>query len=263
MRVRIAAGLAAAALAILGVPAATAAPAPLTPQPGDAIAVGGRGGTCTLGFILAGSDGATYAATAGHCVLDTSLPGDQRRTYPRGTGPDVSLTGNADGSTTSRGTIGKVVYAEFARTEADDDWYDFALIRINGNVRPDPRVRGLDRPRYVDNSTADWPALLSFYGQGDAFGQVQPARRLVANTMHNPRHVYANGPAFFGDSGAPVLSSDGGAVGIVVGAGGTSVGIGIGSVELGHDEALNIICRLKPLLAHATSFLRVRLTIPR
>jgi hypothetical protein len=243
------------------VPSALAAPSALAPRPGDAINVGSAG--CTLGFLLKGTDGATYASTAGHCALDTTLPNDQGRTWPAGKGPVVSLAGNPDGSSTATGRIGHVVFAEFVESPSQDDWYDFALIRLDRNVAADPHVRGVGGPRYIDDQRTDAPTVLSFYGTGVVFGQVQPQRQLVANTMHDPDHVYANGAAGPGDSGAPVLDGDGGAVGLILGAGGNSVGVGIGSVDIGHDNALTRILRLKPVLGHATRAMHVGLKLYR
>jgi hypothetical protein len=250
------------AAAAFGMPAALAAPARLAPQPGDAISVTDGGG-CTLGFLFKGSDGASYASTAGHCTLNTTIPGDQRRTWPTGKGPVVALTGNPDGSSTATGAIGRVVFAEFVQSPSQDDWYDFSLIRLDRGVTPNPRVRGVGGPTYIDDQRTDSPTILYFYGQGDVFGTVQPQRQLVANTMHDPDHVYANGAAIFGDSGAPVVDGDGGAVGLILGAGGNSIGVGVGSVDMGHDEAVNRILRLKPVLAQAAAALHLTLKLHR
>lgn len=239
---------------------AVASPA-LSPRPGDAIRVGKAG--CTLGFLLKGTDGAKYATTAGHCALDTAIPGDQRRTWPVGKGPVVSLSGNPDGSSTATGRIGQVVFAEYVEAPSGDDSYDFTVIRLDRGVTANPRVRGVGGPTYVDDERTDSPTVLTFYGTGLVFGQVQPERQLVANTMHNPDHVYANGAAGPGDSGAPVLAGDGGAVGLILGAGGNSVGIGAGSVQVGHDNAVNRILRLTPVLAHANRALHIGLSLYR
>jgi hypothetical protein len=261
MKLRLLLAVSGFAAASFALPHAVAAASSLAPQPGDAISVGGR--TCTLGFLFKGTDGASYAGTAGHCALDTTLPGDQRRTWTVGKGPVVSLTGNPDGSSTATGRIGTVVFAEFVQSPSEDDWYDFTLIRLDRGVTPNPRVRGVGGPTFIDDQRTDSPTVLSFYGTGVVFGQVQPQRQLIANTMHDPDHVYANGPAGPGDSGAPVLAGDGGAVGLILGAGGNSVGVGIGSVDIGHDNAVNRILRLKPVLAHAGHALHVGLRLRR
>jgi hypothetical protein len=83
---------------------------------------------------------------------------------------------------------------------------------------------------------------------------------VAPNTRHQD-HVYAHGPLFTGDSGAPVLGEDGRAVGTVLGGGAGHIGVGIGSVDLPHDGAFNIIGRLGPVVQHASAALRLRLTL--
>jgi hypothetical protein len=257
----LAALLAVAAVVALA-PSAGAAPPRIQPRPGDAISVAG-GGSCTLGFILKASDGAAYASTVGHCVLDTTLGVDQRDTWPASAGPAVSVIQNADGSGGPTGPLGHVVYAEFTRA-GDSDFYDFAVIRLGSRVDANPAVRQLGGPRGLDQDLTDAPTALYFYGQAEILSSLQSSRQLVANTLHNTDHVYANGPAGPGDSGAPVLDSDGRAVGLILGAGGNDVALdGDATVYIGHDEALNRIGRLSPLLRRASQALHTTLKLRR
>jgi hypothetical protein len=216
-----------------------------------------------MGFLFVGSDKSRYASTVGHCVLDVTTNFEQNRTWPVGSGPVVSAKPNADGSATATGAIGRVVFAEF-RKAPDGDNYDFALIRLDRGVRASPSVRELGGPRGIDGDLTDAPTQLFFYGQADLISTVQSSRQLLATTLHNPEHVYANGPAGPGDSGAPVLDGDGRAVGLILGAGGNDVAVdNDGSVYVGHDQALNRIVRLKPVLRHAAVALHVALKLQR
>lgn len=238
------------AVACAGAAAAVAPETMPSPRPGDAITVEGNPGGCTLGFLFAGSDGATYASTAGHCVLGGEEAG---RSWRPGAGPQVSLAGD----TNRPGAIGRVVFAEFLPTQ-DNDWLDFALIRLERAVRGDGRVRDIGGPAGIYTAQADDPVRLSFYGKGIVVGDVLPSRELLALNTSRRSHVYAHGVAAPGDSGAPVLTAEGEAVGLILGAGGNTVGVGLGTASVGHDAAPLRIGRLGPVLADAARTLKLR-----
>jgi hypothetical protein len=58
--------------------------------------------------------------------------------------------------------------------------------------------------------------VLSYYGNGDGIALAAPARSAVAMDFSDPEHVYAIGVSEPGDSGGPVASKDGRAVGVLV-----------------------------------------------
>jgi hypothetical protein len=69
--------------------------------------------------------------------------------------------------------------------------------------------------------------------------------------MPDPDHVFANGVALPGDSGSGVISSDGGAVGVLV-----TVGVHTGSIGSdGVDAGLVGITRLGPQVDRAEQVL--------
>jgi hypothetical protein len=241
-----------AAVAALLLAAGVSAPASAggaQPHPGDEISVEGGGGSCTLGFLLKGSDGRRYMSTAGHCLLgvEQSPP----RTWRPGAGPPV---------TTADGQIGRVVFAEHQPSQETADSYDFALIRLDDGVRPSPEIRLLGAPTGLNDERGSSPVALRTHGHS-VFGAVAPERELQAPNTRHQDHVYAHGPVFTGDSGAPVVDAEGRAVGTVLGAGLGQVGVGTGGVSLTHDGAPNIIGRLAPVVQHASRALGLRLTL--
>lgn len=228
---------------------ATASAAELQPRPGDLIKIEGGGGACTLGFMFTGSDRGAYMSTAGHCLLGTNE--GPPKTWKIGAGPAVS---------TSDGQIGRLVFAENRDSAETGDDYDFALIRLDKGVKGSPEIRVLGTPTGLNSEQGQSPATLRTYGHS-VFSAASPAREVLAPNTRHKDHVYAHGPVFQGDSGAPVVDEDGRAVGTILGGGLGRVGVGIGSVDMPHDGAFNIVGRLGPVVQHASSALRVRLTL--
>ena len=236
------------AVMIAGGLSATASAAELQPHPGDLIKIEG-GGACTLGFMFTGSDRGAYMSTAGHCLLGAST--GSPKTWKVGAGPAVS---------TSDGQIGRLAFAENRPSAETDDSYDFALIRLDKGVKGSPEIRVLGTPTGINSERGQSPATLRTYGQS-VFSIASPAREVLAPNTRHQDHVYAHGPIFLGDSGAPVVDKDGRAVGTILGGGLGSGGVGIGSVDMPHDGAFNIIGRLAPVVQHAASAMRIRLTL--
>jgi opacity protein-like surface antigen len=238
----------AAALMLAGALSASAS-ADVQPHPGDLIKIDGSGGTCTLGFMFTGSDRAAYMSTAGHCVPGTNDA--PPRTWKPGAGPAVTTSGRQ---------IGRVVFAENTVSPETGDDYDFALIRLDKGVKGSPDIRVLGTPTGVNSEQGQTPVTLRTYGHS-IFSAASPARDVMAPNTRHKDHVFAHGPLFQGDSGAPVVDTEGRAVGTVIGGGVGRVGVGIGSVTLPHDGAFNIIGRLGPVVQHASSALRIRLSL--
>lgn len=232
----------AGAMMLAGALSASAS-AEVQPHPGDAITVEGGGG-CTLGFLFAGSDGASYMSTAGHCVDSAQGP---RRTWAKGAGPVVS---------TEQGRIGRVVFAENTKDPDVLDDYDFALVRLDPGVKGSPAIRSYGAPTGINDQQTAGTQVLRMYGHGLAVSAVSRERQLVAPNTNNEDHVYAHGPVLFGDSGAPVIDEEGRAVGTVLGA-----GLRLGSGHVLNDVSPNIIGRLGPVVKHASDALRIRFVL--
>jgi hypothetical protein len=240
----------AAALVLAGaLSAAASASADVQPHPGDLIKVEGVTGSCTLGFLFKGSDGAQYMSTAGHCLFGEAQGAP--KTWKPGVGAAV---------TTPQGQIGRIVFAEDRPSVETEDDYDFALIRLDKGVKASAEIRSLGTPTGINSDRGNMPAKLRTHGHS-AFSTASPARDVVAPNTRHQDHVYAHGPISFGDSGAPVVDADGRAVGTVLGGGVGRVGVGIGFVTMPHDGAFNVIGRLGPVVKHASTALRIRLAL--
>ena len=159
--------------------------------------------SCTLNFLFEGSDGRRYAATAGHCPLHDGQEG--LFTWRSGKAPIANiLKGN------SPRRVGEFVYALV------DDVSDFALIRLDPSVKSKPRMCHFGGPTGLNSDLTSSPTLLHHYGNGIAIGWALPARSALAPQMLDRRSVTAYGAAYQIDSGSPVISDDGRAVGVLV-----------------------------------------------
>lgn len=164
-------------------------------RPGASVQMsGGLGGT--LNFLFRGSDGHRYVGTAGHLVADEETLVWRRH------GPTATID---DGT-----IIGRAVFASNFNGEARD----FALIKLNRGVKSDPALCHWGGPTGINDDLSDEPTVLRLYGKGTGIGDVVPARTMVAATLSNEMIVGATGVVMFGDSGSPVISEDGRAVGI-------------------------------------------------
>lgn len=179
-------------------------------RPGSAVYVAGAG-TCTLNFLFAGSDGRKYIGTAGHCVptlynaLDPASISGGEVVYAHSSGPEVK---------DSRGAvIGNIAYGRLTSTE------DFALIRLNdlGSGKANPAMCHFGGPVGYSTDLTSTPTMIHYYGNGVGAAQTLPARSgHSAWGMPSNEHVLATGFAISGDSGSPVITPDGRAIGVLV-----------------------------------------------
>lgn len=172
--------------------------------------------SCTTNFVFHSSDRETlYIGTAGHCV--TGIEVGDRVEFP---GSDAT---------------GTLYYAACRDTcQPNDDGHDFAIIEIDDEHRDKvhPKVLHWGGPAGVrafeDVGLGErilWygnSSLREIGGEG-LESDLKPNEGWVCSagfTDPSPPLIYAHdvGPAWFGDSGAPVLMKDGSAAGILVGA---------------------------------------------
>ena len=227
---------------LIDVPAA----APFGPGPCPGVRPGGRvlapRGRCTLNFLFNGGDGRRYMGTAGHCVLgDSPLAGQDvgERRWTEGTGP---VAKDALGK-----RIGEFAYAALKSPK------DFALIRLDGNVAANPSICHFGGPTGSNGATSPGGTPLPHYGNGVVVGSILPARTMFALGLPSPDSVYAFGLALPGDSGGPVISTDGRAVGLVI-----AIGVGIAGPT---DMGTVLSTRIAPQVARAAAVLGTSLAL--
>lgn len=199
-------------------------------------------GFCTLNFAFKGRGGARFMGTAGHCVIP-GLEGE--RTWKQNRGPKAT---NADGE-----VIGRFAYGGL---DAIGD-RDFSLIRLKKGVKANPGVCRIGGPTAINRDVSSRPQTLEVYGNGTIAGQFVPARPLLALGLPNDEHVFATGLATPGDSGGPVISSDGRALGVLVSGGVLIGGLGSNAADTGTVG----ITRIGPQIDRASFLLKQKLRL--
>lgn len=216
-------------------------------------------GYCTLNFVFRDKRGRRYVGTAGHCIIEGEdvegeIPFAERRWDP-GAGPVAR--GPSDRSGLLRALdvadkpIGKFVYAVYEAPK------DFALIRLRRKVRPNPQMCHFGGPTGINRGRPAGIVPLNQYGDGLGVGDLLPARTGFAFGMPDPDHVFSQAAAAPGDSGGPVTTTDGRAVGLVV-----TGGVHVSSAGTrGVDAGVIGITRLGPQLDRASQSLGERLRL--
>jgi hypothetical protein len=143
-----------------------------------------------------------YIGTAGHCVLANSA--DKDILWEAGSGP---LALDATGQ-----RIGEFAYA----VDLGSADHDFALIRLDEGVDANAAMCDFGGPTGInDDRTAD-PVVVHHYGQGLGLGEGVPGRTGLARGLSNPDSVSVFGLTGPGDSGSPLISADGRALGVIL-----------------------------------------------
>lgn len=196
-------------------------------------------GGCTMNWAVQGRDWENklswFIGTAGHCVLSS----DGEQAWAPGYGPVAWDARNY--------VIGRVAYAVRRPNR------DFALIRLDPGVQFNPQMCYFGGPTAISYDQNNSLTELQYYGQGTMLASYSPARTAYAQTMTNPDEVFAYGLTVFGDSGAPVHSRDGRAVGLAVTIGGQVEGIA--------NTGVIGIMRIGPLLSRAAAWVNLNLTL--
>ncbi len=179
----------------------------ITVAPGAAISVSGV--PCSAGFLLLGPRGTHLLSTAGHCVTErgtsTTVAGDSA--WRTGLGPEVRLG-------TSGPVIGHVLYA----TQVIDT-SDFAVITLLPGVTADPTLVGGGRVSSLGTSVEPGQQV-ELSGQGLAVSAVQPKRTGLVTGTTSAHAFTVTLLAVSGDSGGPVVSKSGAALGLLIRGGG-------------------------------------------
>lgn len=201
-------------------------------------------GQCTLNFLFEGSDGRRYIGTAGHCLLGDSEFGGDAGEISCEAGEICPEAFDAAGM-----RIGEFAYAVLESPK------DFALVRLDPGVDADPSMCHFGAPAGLNDDLSGEPVVLHYFGNGRIIGDLLPARSALALGTPHPDHVFAQGVALPGDSGAGVLSGDGRALGVLVTVGVHGLAVGTGGVDAGTIG----ITRITPQIARAQEVLGIGL----
>lgn len=209
-------------------------------RPGAVVRMGS--GMCTMAFVFRGSDRQNYIATAGHCPL----AGRQR---------ERKWTTNGPTATDSRGYwIGNYVYAVFKWTDIGPT-YDFALIRLNPGVKPNPKMCHFGGPTRLYQKREQTPSVLKYFGNSPTYSGTLPARSALAANTSDKYYVLAAGASAPGDSGSGVINQRGEAVGVLTG----GHGFGIGGTVVPTPDT--VFARLDRGVAKAQKALEIKLSL--
>ncbi|HEV2889567.1 MAG TPA: hypothetical protein VGX28_04255 [Frankiaceae bacterium] len=216
-------------------PAKDALPVGTTACPGVRPGSGylSAGEVCTFAFLFQGSDRRRYAATAGHCAFDPDV--DATKVWRNGSGPVVT-----DAAGKRLGT--------FAYAVLDGQFRDFGLIRLDSGVASDPAMCHFGGPTGIDTTVSGTDLLVHHYGQGTGLDYLPARTGEMFFGLYRPDYVYFYGAASVGDSGGPVTTDDGAAIGVLT--------------DLTTPFTGNVgVNRLAPHLSEAQRALRVRLSL--
>lgn len=185
-------------------------------RPGSLIGPSG----CTAGFLFVDPvNQAYYLGTAAHCTDSadgTTQDGTGTRVELKGVGGIGTVVFDSDGPTPNSGLI------------RSNPTVDFSLMLLDPDINliAHPQVISFQGPTgfsdCLDISTGD---LIALYGHGEIFEPVGPRGREGVFDQCNDGTFEGVLPAYFGDSGGPVLHvASGKALGLVSGGGGVLVG---------------------------------------
>ena len=172
----------------------------------------GNVGYCTMNFVFESRDAQgnvrRFIGTAGHCLrqgIDATWTGTD--------GP-AAYAFDATGDTF---LFGHFVYA------MENYWMDFALIEVLPDQVVNPKLCYWGGPTGTFTSTAAMPAgeLLELRHFGHSvLATVAEARTGYANDVRNTDAIWMAAAVWQGDSGGPVVTADGEALGVAVAIGG-------------------------------------------
>jgi hypothetical protein len=213
-------------------------------RPGGVVEIAGAGFSCTLNFIFRGSDGATYAGTAGFCAV-TNI----EEAWLDGSGP---LAYNGAGQ-----RIGRVTYAANIANPDITRLRNFALIKLDPGVAYSPQLCHYGGPLWINSEVVPptQPVLLQTYER--PFTPLTDTVRgitFVSAGMPNAYGFMAEWPDQPGVDGAPVITPSGGAIGWIA----QALPDDVANPTL---NGLGGILRVRPSVARATALTGVTYTM--
>lgn len=218
---------------VSGLPTGSSRSDCVTVQPGAGIVFDGT--LCTVGFVLTGTHRTRYAVTAGHCA---SRVGD--------------LAHAEDGVT----AVGRVVYREYGSFPV---FMDSLVVQLFPSARSSGRAQVIDGPRGSFDALQPSPLALRHVGRGVGLSQVRDDRSGFALSAADRDIVHAELVVSPNDSGSPVFTSEGKAVGWVTDIASDS----LADVSTAPPAAAAgwTVIRLRPVLDRASKALRTRLSL--
>lgn len=190
---------------------------------------------CSFSFLLNGSDGRSYVATAGHCGVRSG----EEKLWLRDDGPVVKNDEDRD--------VGRFVYA----VKDNAKFIDFGLIRLARGIKGNPQMCAWGGPTRLLTEARPGLTELRHHGQGLVMRDVAPTRTAVARSLPHEPYTFVHGAASLGDSGSSVITADGAAMGQIV---------QIGVAPLAPDGGVGVV-RLEHALRAATQRTGIRFTL--
>ena len=199
-----------------------------TIQPGVGLHMGTL--QCTAGFLFKGSNGRTYVTTAGHCA-------------------DPKVGSREVRSEDSRRHVGHVVWFEY-----DAYHQDVAFIELDRGVHFRGALENWGGPKGQYRDTAVSGAV-HMVGRGVGVSLAANARSGTVLQSSSVEYVLVAAPAVSNDSGSPVITAYGEALGLIEGlATGTIAGLPPGQVGV-------VVMRIAPAIPRAERVLHMKLQL--
>ena len=208
----------------------------VTVEPGAGLEFAGT--LCSVGFVLQGSDGFRYATSAGHCAAANHLA--------------VGALVFAEDTTTP---VGRVAYVEYLYNPLRDS----VVVRLFSRTKSHGRAEVIDGPHGSFDGSTTAPFKIQQVGRGVGLSQIKDDRQGVALAATDPDIVHADIAVTPNDSGSPVFTANGKAVGWVTDISTTSL------ADFSTDPpaaAIGVtVIRVGPVLQRVGHSLHIRLTL--
>ncbi len=239
--------------------------------------------SCTANFAFKDAQRHNYLGTAGHCYMGR---GPFNRTWRyRGAPPAKLCREGRDDPTklfvcreagppvydVAGREIGRMLYALWDIRSFDNATFqrDFGIIRLHDNVVVNPQMAHFGGPKGLNEDITSTPTVLHHYGWGAVGFWYRPlcpsapcfiqnhgvhGRTGIAPHLKDPGMFTFEGFISGGDSGSPVISSDGRALGFIT-------ALLVQAVGGDPNEGIVFANRLRPRLEEAEDALGIDLEL--